>query len=160
MTSSLEMIWSAPPDAPTTHPCVDCGLLTGNFCDGSTSVGYDKCFATNRVPHDYTSEAGYDGFRTPLCTYCETCFEFCRFCRGVEGCTPPTRRNHWSGIPVARSRLFDAHQHRLSTLKYFESKRKTAKEPKACEDGQDKGGYALLQDHSSLETGDWLAGDM
>ena len=37
---------------------------------------------------------------------------------------------------------------------------KTAKEPKACEDGKGKGGYALLQDHSSLETGDWLAGDM
>ena len=123
MAAPFNVLWAAPPGAPPVFPCVDCGLITGNFCDGAPSVGYDQCFASDRVPREYTIEAGHGGLRTPLCTYCETCFEFCRFCRGVKGCTPPARHNHWSGIPASRSRHFDADQARLATHKEFAAKK-------------------------------------
>jgi hypothetical protein len=98
MTARLNVSCSFPPEAPTSFPCVDCGLLTGNFCDGSPhSVGYNGCFSVKRVPKDYPSEM-YGGMYTPLCTYCETRFGYCRFCRGVASCTPPNRNHHWSGV--------------------------------------------------------------
>ena len=126
MAANLEVLWAAPPGGPATFSCIECGLLTGNFCDGSPSVGYDKCFAVNRVPQEYTFEAGHGGLRTPLCTYCETRFEFCRCCRGVGGCTPPTRHNHWSGVPMSESRYFNETQAGLATLKEFEIRKRVA----------------------------------
>ena len=45
-------------DGRTSFPCVDCGLLTGDFCDGSGSVGDDRCFAGDRVPEDYANGSG------------------------------------------------------------------------------------------------------
>ena len=133
MATILEVLWAAPSGAPTAFPCVDCGLLTANFCDGGPSVGYDQCFATDRVPQKYTIGAGYGGFRTPLCTYCETCSDFCRFCRGVQGCTPPTRHDHWSGIPESRSRYFTKDQAKLATLMEFARK---ADQKRQDEDGR------------------------
>ena len=85
--------------------CVDCGLDTGNFCDGGMSCAYDKCFAAERVPADYKMNGQQ---RTPLCSYCETLHEFCRFCRGVHSCTPPIVQSHWSGVPQSKSREFNA----------------------------------------------------
>ena len=85
--------------------CVDCGLNTGNFCDGGMSCAYDKCFAAERVPADYKMN-GHQ--RTPLCSYCETLHKFCRFCRGVHSCTPPIVQSHWSGVPQSKSREFNA----------------------------------------------------
>ena len=38
------MLWCASPGGPTSFPCVDCGLLTGNFCDG---VVYNECVASD-----------------------------------------------------------------------------------------------------------------
>ena len=105
-THELQVLWCAPPGVDTTFPCVDCGLMTGNFCDGSgMSVGFDRCFAANRVPRDYPPEV-YKQMRTPLCPYCETCFEHCRFCRGVKSCTPAVRTTHWSGVPQDEARTF------------------------------------------------------
>ena len=101
----MQLLWAPPPGAPTSYPCVDCGLMTGNFCDGGISVAYDNCFASERVPADYLFNVGQ---RTPLCSYCETLHEFCRFCRQVHSCTPPSKIRHWSGVPQSRSRQFDA----------------------------------------------------
>ena len=42
-----------------TRPCVDCGLLTGRFCDW--------CFAADRLPN----EEWADGQMTPLCSDCD-----------------------------------------------------------------------------------------
>ena len=116
MTANLHVLWAAPPGAPNSFPCVECGLTTGNFCDGGPSVGYDRCFASNRVAKDYPASAGYDGLRTPLCSFCETCFEFCRFCRGVHGCTPPTGDKHWSNWPPSQSRRFTAFEFKRMTV--------------------------------------------
>ena len=70
---------------PSGRSCVDCGLATGNFCDGGMSCEFDKV-------------------ATPLCTYCETLHDFCRFCRREQSCTPPLRQTHWSGQPHRLSR--------------------------------------------------------
>ena len=106
MLGSAEVLWVPLQGSPSLWSCVDCGLATGNFCDGGRSVGYDQCFASDRVPQDYTDVADRGRQRTPLCTYCGTCCEFCRFCRGVLGWTPPRRDNHWSGVPQSQSRVF------------------------------------------------------
>ena len=51
------------------RPCVDCGLMTGCFCD--------YCNAKERDPAgDYAEGQG-----TPLCTDCDKEFEMCHFCR-------------------------------------------------------------------------------
>ena len=102
MSSSLEVLDVFYEGEETSFPCVDCGLLTGNFCDGGISIPYDTCFACVRVPTDYPLSRQ----RTPLCTYCETLSEFCRFCRKQHGCTPFTTRVHWSGVPLSQSRAF------------------------------------------------------
>ena len=100
MASLLHLHTNAalPFGSPTSFPCVDCGLLTvtGEYCDGSPhTVGFNGCLATNRIATDYPAEQ-YDGMYTPLCTYCETRHDHCRFCRRVSSCTPPTRKHHWS----------------------------------------------------------------
>ena len=95
LMTRLEVLWTAPHGSPTSWPCVDCGMLTGNFCEGNN----DSCFASDRVPGDYEQSSQ----RTPLCTWCETCSEVCRFCRGVHGCTPPPATNHWSGVANGRT---------------------------------------------------------
>ena len=59
------------------RPCVDCGMITCNFCD--------NCEAKTRIP----SEAWVEGQRTPLCMNCDRREDCCRFCRGVRSCTPP-----------------------------------------------------------------------
>ena len=103
--NGLQVLWTPPPGAQTAYPCVDCGLMTGNFCDGGITVAYDHCFASERVPADYLDN---EGQRTPLCSYCETLSQFCRFCRRVHSCTPPNRHRHWSGVPQSQSRQFSS----------------------------------------------------
>ena len=70
--------------------------MTGNFCDGGITVAHDQCFASDRYPQLYIDNGKLGRQRTPLCTFCEESFKFCRCCRGVKGCTPPTRKTHWS----------------------------------------------------------------
>ena len=109
---AMEALWISE-DSDPALPCVDCGLNTGNFCDGGMSCAYDKCFAAERVPADYGERDGQSVMngkqRTPLCSYCETLHEFCRFCRGVHSCTPPMVQSHWSGVPQRKSREFTPH---------------------------------------------------
>ena len=62
------------------RPCVDCGLITGRFCD--------HCRAADRLP----GEAWADGQRTPLCSHCDNKHDACHFCRGQLWCAPPQRR--------------------------------------------------------------------
>ena len=54
-------------------PCVDCGELTWNFCDGHN----DDCFASQRVPNGIWGE----NQRTPFCTICERALDQCIYCR-------------------------------------------------------------------------------
>ena len=67
------------------RPCVDCGQITGSFCDGYELVNGDPCFAAARMPNEPWAEMQ----RTPLCTTCERKYSLCRYCRGTDGCTPP-----------------------------------------------------------------------
>ncbi len=79
------------------RPCVDCGLMTGNFCE--TFQCPWLCFAENWIP----SEDWGESQRTPFCTHCETKFTGCHFCRGVAWCTPfPHNRQSRATSPLAQ----------------------------------------------------------
>ena len=100
----MEVLWCGRDDGPQALPCVDCGLVTGNYCDGGPAINYeDMCFASERGPR---GQGNAGARRTALCSYCETLSLFCRFCRGVSGCTPPPTQVHWSGISPGASRKF------------------------------------------------------
>ena len=67
---------AAAKDTSLSRPCVDCGLITGCFCD--------YCKAHTRVPQEVWGM----GQCTPLCTKCDATWKCCRFCRGVSACRP------------------------------------------------------------------------
>jgi hypothetical protein len=68
-------------------PCVDCGLLTGCFCDGEEFESSGKpCFA--EVHHPFSGEQWQPGQRTPLCSKCDAKFGKCHYCRKVPFCMP------------------------------------------------------------------------
>ena len=74
------------------RPCVECGLITGNYCETLSQVGHPLwqggiCLASERIP----SEKWQQCQSTPLCCGCEILYGACRFCRGVHGCTQPTK---------------------------------------------------------------------
>ena len=124
----LEVLWAPPLGTPTLVPCVDCGLITGNYCDGSPEVGHLRCFAVDRAPQDYTPPPDDDSIgrqQTPLCLYCKACFNFCRFCRGVSSCTPQATRRHWSNIAMDESRQFTAEVAQCLVAKEIASRYKT-----------------------------------
>ena len=135
------------------YPCVDCGLLTVNWCDGSSPTMFrmlDTCYASDHVPHDYPVKGGYGNLRTPLCQYCETCSKVCRFCLGKKGCTPPTRRTHWSGLPMEKSRSFTAEEFSIATRREFEIRDAKAKTRQDASDAAEKdrdvpAGFSLQQ---------------
>ena len=62
------------------RPCVDCGLVTGSFCD--------YCEAAKRCP----DEEWATHQMTPLCTKCDRKWHACHFCRGQQWCVPETHR--------------------------------------------------------------------
>ena len=62
------------------RPCVDCGLITGRFCD--------YCLAETRVP----SEEWVADQHTPLCSRCDWKHGMCHYCRGCLWVTPPPHR--------------------------------------------------------------------
>ncbi len=82
------------------RPCVDCGLMTGNWCEtffwGKVwhSAG-GVCLAEHWIP----SEDWGDGQRTPFCTSCEDKFTACHFCRQVASCTPFTHNRRPGETP-------------------------------------------------------------
>ena len=59
--------------------CVDCGQLTGRFCDW--------CYAVDRDPKAEWAK----GQHTPLCSTCDNKFDACHFCRGLHWCVPPPK---------------------------------------------------------------------
>ena len=59
------------------RPCVDCGLVTGCFCD--------HCKAADRSP----GETWAPNQMTPLCTCCDRKWGACHFCRKLHWCVPP-----------------------------------------------------------------------
>ena len=61
-----------------TRPCVDCGQITGSFCD--------YCLAKDRVE----DEEWADGQATPLCMSCDRIFDMCHFCRREHWVRPPS----------------------------------------------------------------------
>ena len=58
------------------RPCVDCGLMTGRFCD--------FCLGAERIP----TEEWNPGQMTPLCSFCDNLYDMCHYCRGEDWCTP------------------------------------------------------------------------
>ena len=67
------------------RPCVDCGLVTGRFCD--------HCEAADRLP----GERWAAGQMTPLCSCCDIKYGMCHFCRGQDWVSPPP-----TGVPRGR----------------------------------------------------------
>ena len=61
------------------RPCVDCGLVTGCFCD--------SCIASERMP----GEVWAKGLMAPLCSSCDRKRGACHFCRGESWARPPAR---------------------------------------------------------------------
>ena len=61
------------------RPCVDCGLMTGRFCD--------YCNAADRLP----DEEWAPNQATPLCSQCDNNHDKCHFCRGQHWCVPPPK---------------------------------------------------------------------
>ena len=71
----LQILAYAPPDDEwiLVRPCVDCGLLTGRFCD--------YCFASERFPNGDADGRGWArGQLTPLCSLCDNERDGCRYC--------------------------------------------------------------------------------
>ena len=68
--------------------CVDCGLLTGRFCD--------DCYAAERFPLGDANGSGLaQGQLTPLCSSCDNWRDGCRYCRDIWVTKPvPTYRNY------------------------------------------------------------------
>ena len=60
------------------RPCVDCGRITGNFCESN-------CSAALRIP----TEKWAEGQITPHCTTCDKLYGQCHFCRGQLWAQPP-----------------------------------------------------------------------
>jgi hypothetical protein len=60
--------------------CVDCGIRTGNFCDG------EDCTAAKRIPSEkWRSKV----WRTALCSTCDdNNGGLCHYCRGIPWCRP------------------------------------------------------------------------
>ena len=74
------------------RPCVDCGWITGRFCDGEetynpfTGIWSGKaCFAADRFPNEQWAR----GQRTPLCSFCDNLYDKCHCCRKISWVTPP-----------------------------------------------------------------------
>jgi hypothetical protein len=69
------------PQPKLCRPCVDCGLITDNFCDGILT----ECYAKDHIPN----EKWCVNQRTPFCSHCEVRRPACRFCLHIVSCTPP-----------------------------------------------------------------------
>ena len=67
--------WIAAQAGGLYRPCVDCGQMTGGWCDTGSATG--SCPASLHLPNE--------GFAprqaTPLCNQCDTMHGRCRFCR-------------------------------------------------------------------------------
>ena len=78
MAQELRVICCGTQDT-LNRPCVDCGRVTGSYCDR-------ECDAKYRLP----SECWEPNQKTPHCTHCDRLYGACHFCRGVHWTTPPS----------------------------------------------------------------------
>ena len=76
------------------RPCVDCGLMTGRYCDW--------CRAADRCPNEQWAK----GQMAPLCSYCDNMLDACHFCRGLSWCAPPPTAKHHSTKATASAEPF------------------------------------------------------
>ena len=84
-TSGLEQV---------NRPCVDCGLVTGGWCEGR----YGQCPANHWIP----TETWRANRSSPLCSKCEEHFLWCHLCRHVTWSRPASRPYgppNWSTNP-------------------------------------------------------------
>ena len=84
---------------------MNCGEMTGRFCDGDELLGGSPCLARDHIP----SETWLPGQRTPFCGNCEDKLMRCRFCRRirgrlVQGCTPPAHDRQGRDVSQASNR--------------------------------------------------------
>ena len=75
-TIRLEVVSHSEDTTTLIRPCVDCGQVTGCFCD--------YCLAQDRMP----KEKWVEGQLTPLCTSCDAKHGRCHYCRHVQMATP------------------------------------------------------------------------
>ena len=73
----LEVFAFADDPAILFRPCVDCGKMTGIFCD--------FCLAQDRDPKGKYAP----GQHTPLCSKCDRKFDMCHYCRKMLWAAPP-----------------------------------------------------------------------
>ena len=73
------------------RPCVDCGLMTGRFCD--------YCRARERLP----KEEWAPGQMTPLCSDCDNRERRCHFCRKQKWACPPPHERERRAAPGSSS---------------------------------------------------------
>ena len=66
------------------RPCVDCGRITGSFCD--------FCNGAERLPQEKWNE----NQGTPLCGDCDDKRGCCHFCEGKSWCRPPSWPPSWT----------------------------------------------------------------
>ena len=74
---------------PCLMPCVDCGLVTTDFCD--------RCWGDDHFPQHKWAHGRF----IPLCPRCELVNSQCHFCRREDWCDPPAWWNHHSLIKHA-----------------------------------------------------------
>ena len=79
-------------------PCVDCGHVTGSWCDKGTTD--QNCYLRTYLHPMQFAKAAYPADKnTPLCTSCDSRFNMCPFCRGVPSATPEAWQ-HKDGVPA------------------------------------------------------------
>ena len=67
---------------PLLRPCVDCGFVSGSFCDGRIV----PCFAEDWLGSKH--EDWSDNQFTPHCTACDARYKYCHFYLGKDWVTP------------------------------------------------------------------------
>ena len=84
-------------NVPLLRHCVDCGLVTGSFCDGR--IG--PCFAEDWLGSKH--EDWNDNQFTPHCSACDARYKYCHFCLGKDWAMPEP--HHSVKIPTSESRV-------------------------------------------------------
>ena len=79
---------------PLLRPCVDCGLVTGSFCES-------RCFAEDWLGSIH--EDWNDNQFTPHCTVCTARCKYCHFCRHKDWCMPEP--HHSVKTPTSELRM-------------------------------------------------------
>ena len=77
---AIMTVLAAGPTSMLSRPCVDCGQITGRYCD--------HCLAADRIQNEQWAQ----GQQPPLCSECDNQHDMCHFCRGLTWVRPPAWR--------------------------------------------------------------------